>query len=80
MKKQFCSYCGTKLDEGARFCKNCGEPVAQTQRIVNGVSFQESPETKTQPPKNEQVKEDLRAKHKPYMMGNYINAPIVVSY
>lgn len=62
MKKQFCSYCGTKLDEGARFCKNCGEPVAQTQRIVNGVSFQESPETKTQPPKNEQVKEDLRAK------------------
>ena len=23
---RFCSYCGTKLDEGARFCKNCGEP------------------------------------------------------
>lgn len=27
-KVQFCSYCGTKLDEGARFCKGCGEAVA----------------------------------------------------
>ena len=27
MKKQFCPYCGTKLDEGARFCKNCGEAI-----------------------------------------------------
>lgn len=25
---RFCSYCGTKLDVGARFCKNCGEPVS----------------------------------------------------
>lgn len=24
---QFCPYCGTKLDVGARFCKNCGETV-----------------------------------------------------
>lgn len=24
---RFCSYCGTKLDVGARFCKNCGEAV-----------------------------------------------------
>lgn len=24
----FCPYCGTKLDGGARFCKNCGEPVS----------------------------------------------------
>lgn len=28
MKMQFCPYCGTKLDEGARFCKNCGEAIA----------------------------------------------------
>lgn len=27
MKIQFCSYCGTKLDDGARFCKKCGEAV-----------------------------------------------------
>ena len=27
MKKQFCPYCGTKLDVGARFCKNCGEAI-----------------------------------------------------
>lgn len=28
MKIQFCPYCGTKLDKGARFCKSCGEAVA----------------------------------------------------
>ena len=28
---QFCPYCGTKLDEGASFCKNCGSAVKQTQ-------------------------------------------------
>ena len=28
MKMQFCPYCGTKSDDGARFCKNCGEAVA----------------------------------------------------
>ena len=27
MKKQFCPYCGTKLDAGARFCTNCGEAI-----------------------------------------------------
>ena len=26
---RFCSYCGNKLDIGARFCKNCGEAVKQ---------------------------------------------------
>lgn len=25
--RQFCPYCGTKLDVGARFCKHCGESV-----------------------------------------------------
>ena len=24
---RFCTYCGTRLDKGARFCKNCGEAV-----------------------------------------------------
>lgn len=28
MRMQFCPYCGTKLDKGARFCKNCGEAVS----------------------------------------------------
>lgn len=27
MKKQFCPYCGAKLDEEARFCKKCGEAI-----------------------------------------------------
>lgn len=28
MQIQFCPYCGTKLDNGARFCKNCGKLIA----------------------------------------------------
>ena len=28
MKVQFCPFCGTKLDDGAMFCKNCGKAVA----------------------------------------------------
>ncbi len=31
-KVQFCQYCGTKLDENARFCKGCGEPIGNTTR------------------------------------------------
>ena len=29
-KISFCPYCGTRLDVGARFCKNCGELVDKT--------------------------------------------------
>lgn len=29
---RFCSYCGTKLDTGARFCKNCGKAVLQQKK------------------------------------------------
>ena len=28
----FCPYCGTKLDKGARFCKNCGEAVVDNMQ------------------------------------------------
>lgn len=28
-KIMFCPYCGTKLDNGARFCKNCGAAVSR---------------------------------------------------
>ena len=35
----FCSQCGTQLHEGARFCHNCGAPVAmQAPGIDNQVS------------------------------------------
>lgn len=34
MRMLFCPYCGTKLDEGARFCKNCGEAISNdTQEL-----------------------------------------------
>lgn len=44
MEKQFCSYCGTKLDEGARFCKNCGESVFDTAEQTPKVQQTESPD------------------------------------
>ena len=31
-KMMFCPYCGTKLDDGARFCKNCGEAISGNDR------------------------------------------------
>ena len=32
---RFCSYCGTKLDDGARFCKGCGKAVVQTTQATS---------------------------------------------
>lgn len=42
MKKQFCPYCGTKLDEGARFCKNCGEAIHDDTRETHKTSNEQS--------------------------------------
>lgn len=40
----FCSYCGTKLDPGAKFCKNCGEAIVHSQVDTdNAGSYKESP-------------------------------------
>lgn len=45
---RFCSYCGTKLDVGARFCKNCGEAV--TGASVNaGAQKETEPEVDKNP-------------------------------
>lgn len=30
---RFCSYCGTKLDKGAKFCKGCGKQVGQFSSV-----------------------------------------------
>lgn len=32
---RFCSFCGTKLDPGARFCKSCGKPVEVVCKSVS---------------------------------------------
>ena len=29
----FCSNCGNKLDDNAKFCPNCGSPVGTVKRI-----------------------------------------------
>lgn len=44
MKMQFCPYCGTKLDEGARFCKNCGKAVSDTAEQAPKAQQPESPD------------------------------------
>ena len=36
---RFCPYCGTRLDMGAKFCKNCGESIAP----ANQGAFSDSP-------------------------------------
>lgn len=35
---RFCSFCGTRLDVGARFCKNCGKSVRQVNKSVAEVN------------------------------------------
>lgn len=75
MKIQFCPYCGTKLDDGAKFCKNCGEPVVQVQQSTDGIFLHEEPKTETRPPKVEQVKEDPRANRKTVYDGELHKCP-----
>lgn len=35
---RFCSFCGTRLDVGARFCKNCGKTVGQSNQFTAEVN------------------------------------------
>lgn len=37
----FCKYCGTKLEEGAQFCPNCGE-ASQTYKKQTDASTEKS--------------------------------------
>ena len=75
MKMQFCPYCGTKLDDGARFCKNCGESMVQRQQATETATFHEPPKTETQQPKAEPVKEDPRTKRKTVYDGELHKCP-----
>ncbi len=75
MKIQFCAYCGTKLDDAARFCKNCGEPVAQAQQPVDEISSSDEPKMKIEPPKKEQTEEDTRSKRKIVYDGELYKCP-----
>lgn len=42
MQKQFCPYCGTKLDDGTQFCKNCGEAIHDDTREMHGAANEQS--------------------------------------
>ena len=44
---QFCSYCGTKLDKGAKFCKGCGKPIGQPTQSREFVKDKPITERKT---------------------------------
>lgn len=45
----FCSYCGTKLDNGARFCKGCGKAVIQTTEAAHKYNTINEPTYETFP-------------------------------
>lgn len=38
----YCPFCGTKLDKGARFCKNCGEAIIGTQQTYQESEYRNS--------------------------------------
>jgi hypothetical protein len=38
-----CTNCGQTIDEGARFCRNCGQPVAQTPPAYGGSQAPQPP-------------------------------------
>lgn len=46
-KIRFCPYCGTELDKGAKFCKNCGEAISndaqESHRTLNKRPFSDNP-------------------------------------
>lgn len=75
MTLRFCPYCGTKLDEGARFCKNCGESMVQKQQVAETTTFHEPPKSETHQPKVEPVKEDPRTKRKTVYDGEIHKCP-----
>lgn len=75
MKLQFCPYCGTKLDEGARFCKKCGESMTPKQQASETNTFQESPKTDTRQSKTDPIKEDPRTKRKTVYDGELHKCP-----
>ena len=33
--KQFCKYCGSKLEKNQKFCPNCGKEIEETTKQVN---------------------------------------------
>lgn len=39
---RFCSFCGTNLDEGARFCKHCGKSINRVNESVPEVKMENS--------------------------------------
>lgn len=44
MKMQFCPCCGAKLDEGAHFCKNCGEAIGNADCAPQGAKHNQRTE------------------------------------
>ncbi len=45
----FCTNCGTKLEDGAKFCHGCGAPVEQTEPQQEPAAWQTAPQPEPQP-------------------------------
>ena len=50
----FCQNCGTFLEEGVKFCPNCGTPVAMPEAVNEAVAAEEPAEPVTEEPVYEQ--------------------------
>ena len=37
MKRRKCEFCGNTLDSGDAFCKGCGNPVKDDEKVVEAV-------------------------------------------
>lgn len=75
MKMQFCPYCGTKLDKGARFCKNCGESVIQVREHTGETVFNQEAKTETKTSKEEWVSEGPTTQRKTVYDGELHKCP-----
>lgn len=75
MELLYCPYCGTKIDKGARFCKNCGESLIQKQQSAGERLFHELPKQDEQQPKAEPLREDPRVKRKTVYDGEVHKCP-----
>lgn len=75
MELLYCPYCGTKLDKGARFCKNCGESLIQKQQSAGERLFHEPPKQDEQQTKAEPLREDPRVKRKTVYDGEVHKCP-----
>ncbi|WEV75570.1 zinc-ribbon domain-containing protein [Bifidobacterium sp. ESL0800] len=52
---KFCEHCGARIDDGVRFCANCGAPAPQTAPLQQPSAMPPMPSTTQAPPASQPV-------------------------